>query len=115
MLKFINALTGNPEETNAGGLSPVTQNVTAYPIPYYGLRLVLVDTPGLDVGFPSDMEILESSADWLTKKYVVPQKVSCVPSRKWYIKVSRRRDAQTRWGSLPPPNHGQSHIWSFSL
>ena len=94
MVKFINALTGNAEKAKASSLGPATQNVTPYIIPFHGLRLVLVDTPGFN-GYRSDMEILKLSADWLTKKYVTPQKVSC-PSCTWYtqgIQMAKRSES----------------------
>ena len=69
--QFINALTGNAEKRNAGGLAGATQNVTPYAIPYHGLRLVLVDTPGFGDGRRPDTEILRTIAEWLTKKYVI--------------------------------------------
>ena len=69
--QFINALTGNAEKSKAGDLKSATQNVTPYTIPYHGLRLVLVDTPGFDDTYRPDTEILRIIADWLTKKYVL--------------------------------------------
>ena len=103
---FINAVTGNAEEANAACLESATQNVTPYTMPHHGLRLVLIDTPGFDNTHKPDKEILQSVADWLTKKYVILLTVSAIPYLIGIHKVSRRRDSQTHWGSLPPPNHG---------
>ncbi|KAF8441315.1 P-loop containing nucleoside triphosphate hydrolase protein, partial [Boletus edulis BED1] len=66
---FINKLTGNAEQHVASNLKSDTQHVIPYPIFHYGLRLVLVDTPGFDDTYRQDAEILRVVADWLIRKY----------------------------------------------
>ena len=73
--QFIDTLTEDTRR-KAAGLAPTTQSVTAYTIPYRGLRLVLVDTPGFDDTYRPDTEILRTLADWLTKRYVIVWTVS---------------------------------------
>ena len=112
--QFINTLTGSTGRRKAADLMSSTQTVTAYTIPYRGLRLVLVDTPGFDDTYRPDTEILRILADWLTKRYVMVRTASSPADADTYIKGSRRRHTQAHWDNLPSPNHRQSHEWCCS-
>lgn len=68
---FIDLLTGQKGRRAGDTLRSVTSEIQAIRVrhPQYDDRIVLVDTPGFDDTFRTDMEILGMISDWLGKTY----------------------------------------------
>ena len=65
-VQFIDHVTKSTKWSSAS-LKLVTQDVRAIRIPLFGENIVLVDTPGFDDTYRSDVTILELIGDWLKK------------------------------------------------
>jgi len=65
-VQFIDHVTKSTKWSGTS-LKSVTQDVRAIRIPLFGENVVLVDTPGFDDTYRSDVTILELIGDWLKK------------------------------------------------
>jgi len=68
---FIDIATGQDGHTVGHGLESETSDIRAVRVkhPTTGDPVILVDTPGFDDSFKSDVEILTTIAEWLVKTY----------------------------------------------
>lgn len=53
------------------GLESCTSKISVIKLPYPGVNLYLVDTPGFDDTYRSDVDIFKMISAWLIKTYVI--------------------------------------------